>query len=148
MIKYVKRKILKRSIWVFHLNTGACNGCDIEIIATLTPKFDAERFGVKLVGSPRHADVLLVTGPVTQQTLPRVMRVYEMVPEPKAVVAVGTCACDGGVFKDGETFRGPLSRIMPVDVFVYGCPPRPQNILKGILEAANIYSSKSKGVKK
>ena len=142
----IREKVLRRSAWVFHLNTGACNGCDIEVIAALTPRYDAERFGVKLVGSPRHADILLVTGPVTQQTLPRVKRIYEMVPEPKAVVAIGTCACDGGVFKDGATFRGPVSKVIPVDVFVYGCPPRPNNILKGVLEAAQIYSTKRRGV--
>ncbi|MEM0495343.1 MAG: NADH-quinone oxidoreductase subunit B family protein [Thermofilum sp.] len=134
--------VLRRSIWVYHLNTGACNGCDIEAIAALAPRYDVERFGVKLVGSPRHADVLLVTGPLTRQALSRVKRVYDMVPEPKVVVAVGTCACDGGVFKESPMVCSPLERFLPVDVRVYGCPPRPHNILRGVLEAAEILSRK------
>ncbi|RLE60608.1 MAG: hydrogenase [Thermoprotei archaeon] len=138
----LRGKILKRSIWVYHFNAGACNGCDIEITASFTPRFDAERFGVKLVGSPRHADVLLVTGPVTRQALPRLKRVYEMMPDPKVVVAVGTCACSCGIFKGGPGVAGPLDSIIPVDVYVFGCPPRPQNILKGILEAAQKLSEK------
>jgi len=131
----VRKFVLKRSVWVYHLNTGACNGCDIEVVAALTPRFDVERFGVKLVGSPRHADVLVVTGPLTRQALTRVKRVYEMVPEPKAVVAVGTCACNGGVFKDSPMVCSPLDKVIPVDVRVHGCPPRPHNILRGVLEA-------------
>jgi len=91
-------KYFERSLWVFHLNTGSCNGCDIEIVAGLTPRYDLERFGIKLVGSPKHADVLLVTGPVTGRMLDRVKRVYEQTPDPKAVITVGTCGTSGGVF--------------------------------------------------
>ena len=87
-----------KSPWLFHLNTGSCNGCDIEIVAALTPRYDVERLGCVLVGSPRHADVVLVTGPVTRQMIPRVIRVYEQIPNPKVIVAVGSCAISGGVF--------------------------------------------------
>lgn len=138
----LREAILRRSVWVFHFNASACNGCDIEVTAAFTPRFDAERFGVKLVSSPRQADVLLVTGPVNRQALPRLLRVYKMVPDPKVVVAVGTCACTAGVFRESPVIAGPLEKYIPVDVYVYGCPPRPHNILSGILEAARILSKK------
>ncbi len=119
-------KYIGRSPWAFHVNSGSCNGCDIEIIAALTPpRYDAERFGVKLVGTPpRHADVLLVTGPpVTNQSLERVKLIYEQTPDPKVVVAVGACPPTGGsVFYESPPFtNAPLDRHIPVDVFVPGC---------------------------
>lgn len=124
-----------KSPWLFHLNSGSCNGCDIEILAALAPRYDAERFGCMLVGSPRHADVLLITGPVTRQMLPRVFRVYEQVPEPKAVIAIGTCAASGAPFLGSQTTEGPLDKIVPVDAYVVGCPPRPEAIVKGVVTA-------------
>ncbi|MBS7641625.1 NADH-quinone oxidoreductase subunit B family protein [Candidatus Bathyarchaeota archaeon] len=124
-----------KSPWIFHLNTGSCNGCDIEIVAAFAPRYDLERFGCLLVGSPRHADVLLVTGPVTRQMLPRLIRVYEQIPEPKVVVAVGTCASSGSPFLGSEMVEGPVDRIIPVDVYVIGCPPRPEAIVKGVVTA-------------
>jgi membrane-bound hydrogenase subunit mbhJ len=124
-----------KSPWLFHLNTGSCAGCDIEIVAALTPRYDVERLGCVLVGSPRHADVLLVTGPVTRQMLPRFIRVYEQVPEPKVVVAVGTCASSGTPFLGSPMVEGPVDRIVPVDVYVVGCPPRPEAIVKGVVTA-------------
>jgi len=124
-----------KSPWLFHLNTGSCAGCDIEIVAALTPRYDVERLGCVLVGSPRHADVLLVTGPVTRQMLPRFIRVYEQVPEPKVVVAVGTCASSGTPFMGSQMIEGPVDKIVPVDVYVIGCPPRPEAIVKGIVTA-------------
>ena len=124
-----------KSPWLFHLNTGSCNGCDLEIVAALTPRYDIERLGCMLVGSPRHADVLLITGPVTRQMLPRVIRVYEQVPEPKAVVAVGSCAISGGPFIGSQMIEGPLDKIIPVDVYVAGCPPRPEAIIRGVVTA-------------
>jgi len=126
---------LKKSLWVFHFNAGSCNGCDIEIVATITPRYDPERFGVKLVGSPRHADVLLVTGPVTKQMEPRLRRVYEQMPSPKVVMAVGTCAQSGGVFFDSYNLAGPVDQIIPVDVYVPGCAPRPEAIINGVVTA-------------
>ncbi len=124
-----------KSPWLFHLNTGSCNGCDIEILAALTPRYDAERFGCMLVASIRHADILLLTGPVTTQMHERLLRVYEQMPEPKAVVAVGSCAVSGGVYTGSPVVDGPADKFMPVDVYVAGCPPRPEAIVKGILEA-------------
>ncbi|MDK2870493.1 MAG: rane-bound hydrogenase subunit mbhJ, partial [Pyrococcus sp.] len=128
-------KFIGRSPWVFHVNSGSCNGCDIEIIAALTPRYDAERFGVKLVGSPRHADILLVTGPVTNQSLERVKLVYEQTPDPKIVIAIGACPTGGSVFYESPFTNAPLDRIIPVDVFVPGCPPRPEAILHGVVLA-------------
>lgn len=128
-------KYLERSLWVFHLNSGSCNGCDIEIVAALTPRYDLERFGIKLVGSPKHADVLLVTGPVTHKMADRVKRVYEQTPEPKAVIVVGTCGTSGGVFYNSYNLFGPVDKIIPVDVYVPGCPARPEAIINGVLQA-------------
>ncbi|HJJ26619.1 MAG TPA: NADH-quinone oxidoreductase subunit B family protein [Methanocorpusculum sp.] len=126
---------LTKSLWVFHFNAGSCNGCDIEIVATLTPRYDPERFGVKLVGTPRHADVLLVTGPVTKQMEDRLRRVYAQMPSPKVVMAVGTCAQSGGVFSDSYNLAGPVDQIIPVDVYVPGCAPRPEAIINGVVTA-------------
>ncbi|MBS7640342.1 MAG: NADH-quinone oxidoreductase subunit B family protein [Candidatus Bathyarchaeia archaeon] len=134
MFRVVSRGRMK-SPWIFHLNTGSCNGCDIEIVAAFTPRYDLERFGCLLVGSPRHADVLLVTGPVTRQMLPRLIRVYEQIPEPKVVVAVGTCASSGSPFLGSEMVEGPVDRIIPVDAYIVGCPPRPEAIARGIIMA-------------
>ncbi|MEM4598636.1 MAG: NADH-quinone oxidoreductase subunit B family protein [Candidatus Diapherotrites archaeon] len=126
---------LKRSLWVFHVNAGSCNGCDIEIVAALTPRYDVERFGIKLVGTPRHADVLLVTGPVTKQMKDKLLRVYEQTPDPKLVVVVGNCGSTCGVFYESYNIDGPVDKIIPVDVYVHGCPPRPEAIIEGIAKA-------------
>lgn len=126
---------LNRSLWVYHLNSGSCNGCEIEIVAAITPRYDPERFGVKLVGSPRHADVILVTGPVTKKMKDRLLRVYQQVPEPKVVICVGTCGESGGVFYDSYSLAGPVDDVIPVDVYVPGCPPRPEAILHGVVTA-------------
>jgi membrane-bound hydrogenase subunit mbhJ len=128
-------KYLDRSLWVFHLNTGSCNGCDIEIVALLTPRYDVERFGIKLVGSPKHADILLVTGPVNRKMLPRLKLIYEQTPDPKAVIVVGTCGTSGGVFYDSYNIVGPVDKHIPVDVYVPGCPIRPEAIINGVLKA-------------
>jgi membrane-bound hydrogenase subunit mbhJ len=125
----------KRALWVYHLNTGSCNGCDIEIVASLTPRYDLERFGIKLVGSPRHADVLLVTGPVTRQMEPRLKRVYAQTPEPKVVMVIGNCGVEGDVFHESYNLVGPIDQIIPVDVYVHGCPPRPEAIIEGVVKA-------------
>jgi len=128
-------KCFERSLWVFHLNSGSCNGCDIEIVACLTPRYDLERFGIKLVGSPRHADVLLVTGPVTSKMADRVKRVYEQTPDPKAVIVVGSCGSSGGVFYNSYNLIGQVDKLIPVDVYVPGCPARPEAIINGVLQA-------------
>ena len=122
------------SICAVHFNSGSCNGCDIEILATLTPRYDVERFGIKLEGSPRHADVLIVTGPVTRQARERLLRTYEQMPEPKFVISVGSCSISGGVFKGCYNVGGGVDEVVPVDVFIPGCPPRPEAIVDGIIQ--------------
>jgi len=122
------------SPWAIHFNSGSCNGCDIEILATLTPRYDVERFGIKLRGSQRHADVLICTGPVTRQARERLMRTYEQMPEPKFVVAVGSCGISGGVFQGCYNVVGHIDEVLPVDAFIPGCPPRPEAIIDGIVK--------------
>ena len=123
-----------KSPWVIHFNSGACNACDIEILASLTPKHDLERFGVLLRGTPRHADVLLCSGPVTLQTRDRLKRIYEQMAEPKFVVAVGTCACSGGVFNGCYCVGGGVDSIIPVSAYIPGCPVRPEAIIDGVVK--------------
>lgn len=122
------------SPWAIHYNSGSCNGCDIEILATLTPRYDVERLGIKLQGSPRHADVLICTGPVTLQSRDRLKRIYDQMPEPKFVVAVGSCAISGGVFQGCYNIVGSIGDVIPVDVYVPGCPPRPEAIINGVVQ--------------
>lgn len=129
----VKTWALMNSPWVVHFNTGSCNGCDIEILATLTPLYDLERFGVKLKGSPRHADILVCTGPVTLQARDRLLRVYEQMHTPKFVVAVGTCALSGGAFRGCYNVLGGIDHVIPVNAYVPGCPPRPEAIIHGVV---------------
>lgn len=124
-----------RSLWVYHFNSGSCNGCEIEIVAAITPRYDPERFGIKLVGSPRHADVMLVTGPVVHKMKDRLLRVYAQMPDPKLVMCIGTCGISGGVFYDSYNLEGPIDEVIPVDVYVPGCPPRPEAIIHGVVTA-------------
>ncbi len=131
----IPTKSFDRSLWVFHVNTGSCNGCDIEILAALTPRYDVERFGIKLVGSPRHADALLITGPVTRDMVDKVKRFYEQVPDPKVVIVIGSCGISGGVFHESYNLVGPVDKVIPVDVYVPGCPPRPEAIIDGVVKA-------------
>jgi membrane-bound hydrogenase subunit mbhJ len=137
----------RRSPWLFHMNSGSCNGCDIELIASLTPRYDAEQLGVRLEGSPRHADILCVTGPVTRKAVGAVKTVYDQVCGPKAVVAIGSCPATTNVFIDSRTLEGPLNRHVPVDVFVPGCPPRPDAIIQGIARAAEILAERGAGAR-
>jgi NADH-quinone oxidoreductase B subunit len=125
------------SPWAIHFNSGSCNGCDIEILATLTPRYDIERFGIKLQGSPRHADVLVCTGPVTRLARERLVRIYEQMPDPKFVVAVGSCGISGGVFQGCYNIVGSIGDVIPVNAFVPGCPPRPEAIIYGVVALLN-----------
>jgi NADH-quinone oxidoreductase B subunit len=122
----------RSSPWLIHFNTGGCNACDIEVVAALTPRFDVERFGALLIGSPRHADVMVVTGAVTNQVKSRLVRVYEQMPEPKFVVAVGSCCVSGGVYRGAYSVQHGLDNVLPVDAYIYGCPPKPEAIIKAI----------------
>jgi len=122
------------SPWLVHFNSGSCNGCDIEILATLAPRYDLERFGVKLQGSPRHADVLICTGPVTRLARDRLLRTYEQMPVPKFVIAVGSCSITGGAFHGCYNIVGDIGDVIPVDVYIPGCPPRPEAIIDGVVQ--------------
>ncbi len=133
----VRRWALTNSPWAIHFNSGSCNGCDIEIMATLTPVYDLERFGVKLQGSPRHADLLICTGPVTRLSRDRLLRIYEQMPEPKFVMVVGSCGTSGGVFHGCYNCIGGVEEVLPVNVFVPGCPPRPEAIIDGMVQLLN-----------
>jgi NADH-quinone oxidoreductase B subunit len=133
-LEHIKTWALTNSPWVIHFNSGSCNGCDIEILATLTPRYDLERLGVKLKGSPRHADILLCTGPVTRQARERLVRIYEQMHEPKFVVAVGSCALSGGVFQGCYNIMGGVDQVIPVHAYVPGCPPRPEAIIDGVVK--------------
>lgn len=131
-----------KSPWLFHLNTGSCNGCDIELIALLTPRYDVERFGIKLTGTPRHADIVIVSGPLTTQSKERALRVLSQVPEPKVVVSLGSCPMSGNVFKGSYSIEAPLDKFVHVDVSVAGCPPKPEAIIDGIVKALEILKEK------
>ncbi|MDH7493242.1 MAG: NADH-quinone oxidoreductase subunit B family protein [Candidatus Saccharicenans sp.] len=126
-----------KSPWILHLNTGACNACDIEVVAALTPRFDVERFGILLKATPRHADVIVCTGPATRQMKDRLIRIYEQTPEPKFVIAVGACAMSGCVYRGAYNVIGGIDQVIPVDVYVPGCPVRPDAVIDGVVKLLN-----------
>lgn len=129
----LKLKALTKSIWVYHLCTGgSCNNCDIEILDLLTPRFDVERFGICLVGSIRHVDAILVTGSLALKSVERVKRIYEQAPKPCVLIAIGACACGQGIFKNGPNTPNPVDSILPVDIYIPGCPPKPEAMIAGI----------------
>ena len=128
-------KFIKKSPWVLHYNGTSCNGCDIEILACLTPMYDVERFGIINTGNPKHADVFLVSGAVNMQSASTVRQLYDQMPHPKVVVAVGACACTGGIGRDCYNLVGRVGGVIPVDMFVPGCAARPEAIMDGILKA-------------
>jgi NADH-quinone oxidoreductase B subunit len=123
-----------KSPWILHLNSGACNACDIEIIAALTPRFDVERFGILLKATPRHADVIIASGPVTRQMRDRIIRIYDQVPDPKFVIAVGACAMSGCVYRGAYNSLGGIDQVIPVNIYVPGCPARPDAIIDGVVK--------------
>jgi len=127
--------LIKKSPWIFHLNAGGCNGCDIELISCITPGFDIERLGCVLKASPRHADIIIVSGIVTKQVKERLIRIYNQTPKRKIVIAIGACAISGGFFTNAYNNAGPVDKIIPVDIYIPGCPPRPQAIIDGIKKA-------------
>lgn len=124
-----------RSLAIRQVDGGSCNGCEIEITALNNPIYDIERFGIHFVSSPRHADVLLVTGPVSQNMVVALEKTYQATPEPKIVIAVGACACSGGIFGNTYATTGGVDTILPVDVYIPGCPPRPESLIYGLLTA-------------
>ncbi|MCD8478420.1 MAG: NADH-quinone oxidoreductase subunit B family protein [Sulfurospirillum sp.] len=131
-------KHIGRSFSVFRVDCGSCNGCEIEIFAAITPLWDPERFGFKLVANPRHADILLCTGPVTRQMYYPLLRAYEATPDPKIVVALGACGATGGIFYDAYSVLSGIDKIIPVDVYIPGCPPHPASIIYGLTTALGV----------
>ncbi|TLP35555.1 NADH-quinone oxidoreductase subunit B family protein [Arcobacter arenosus] len=133
---------IQRSFSVYRVDVGSCNGCEIEIFAAITPMWDPERFGFKLVANPRHADILLCTGPVTRQMYYPLLRAYEAMPDPKIVVALGACGSSGGIFHDAYGTWGGIDKVIPVDVYIPGCPPHPAGIIYGLATALGILDQK------
>jgi Ni,Fe-hydrogenase III small subunit len=129
------RAVLGRALCIRHIDAGSCNGCELEIHALNNPLYNLEGLGIRFVASPRHADLLLVTGPVSKHMEVALLRTYEATPDPKLVVAVGDCGCTGGIFGESYASRGRVSNVIPVDVAIPGCPPSPTRILQGILAA-------------
>lgn len=129
------RDVLGRALCIRHVDAGSCNGCELEIHALNNPIYNLEGLGIRFVASPRHADLLLVTGPVSRHMEAALRRTYEATPDPKLVVALGDCGCTGGIFGESDASRGRVSNVIPVDVAVPGCPPTPTRILEGILTA-------------
>jgi Ni,Fe-hydrogenase III small subunit len=130
----IRLKALTKSIWVFHVSAGSCNNCDIEILDCFTPRFDIERFGIQLIGSVRHADALFITGAMNRKSVPRMKKVYEQAPKPCVVVAVGQCALSRHMFRYSYNCDEPLDKILPVDVYIPGCPPKPEAMIAGIMK--------------
>lgn len=135
-------KQIGRSFSVFRIDCGSCNGCEIEIFAAITPLWDPERFGFKLVANPRHADILLCTGPVTRQMYYPLLRAYEATPDPKIVVALGACGVTGGIFYDAYSVLSGIDKIIPVDAYIPGCPPHPASIIYGLTTALGVLEQK------
>ena len=127
-----------KSPWVSVFNTGSCNACDIEVIACLMPRFDIERFGILVKGSPRHADILIITGHITLKQASRLRRVWEQIPEPKYVIAMGACGASAGVFHGLYHMMERVEEVVPVDVYVAGCPPRPDEIINAVVTCLNL----------
>lgn len=139
---------ISKSPWVLHYDGSSCNGCDIEVLAATTPRYDLERFGIINTGDPKHADVFLITGGVNFQNRMVVQQLYSQMPDPKVVVAVGICACDGGVFKECYNIMGGIDKVIPVDVYVPGCAARPESIIDGVVKALAILDQKRERMKK
>lgn len=135
-----------KSPWLVHFDCGSCNGCDIEVLACLTPIYDIERFGILNVGNPKHADILLVTGTVNHRNKKVLKNIYDQMPEPKVVVAIGACGSTGGVFRDSFNVVGGIDQVIPVDTYVPGCAPKPEAIIDGVVIALKALAEKGKRV--
>jgi len=133
---------LKKSPWLLHYDASSCNGCDIEVLACLTPLYDVERFGIINTGNPKHADVFVITGGINDLNRQVVTNIYAQIPDPKVVVAVGICASSGGVFRECYNVAGGVDQVIPVDVYVPGCAARPESIIDGIVKALGILEEK------
>jgi len=132
----------KKSPWVIHYDASSCNGCDIEVLASLTPVYDVERLGIVNTGNPKHADIFLVTGSVNEQNKDVLQNIYSQMPDPKVVVALGICAASGGIFRECYNVSGGVDKLIPVDVYVPGCAVRPEAIIDGIVQAIGVLEAK------
>ncbi|PTN34907.1 NADH-quinone oxidoreductase subunit B family protein [Desulfonatronum sp. SC1] len=132
-----------KSPWVMHFDCGSCNGCDIETLAVLTPVYDVERFGIINIGNPKHADVLLVTGTVNHRNKKVLKNLYDQMPKPRAVIAIGACGLTGGVMREAPNVVGGVDKVIPVDVYVPGCPAKPEAIIDGVVKALELFAAKS-----
>ena len=132
-IKRFVNRIRAKSPWLLHFDCGSCNGCDIEVLACLTPVYDVERFGIINVGNPLHADILLVTGTVNHRNKRVLVNLYDQMPSPKAIIAIGACGLTGGIFREAYNVIGGVDKVIPVDVYVPGCPAKPEAIIDGVV---------------
>jgi ech hydrogenase subunit C len=139
---------ISKSPWIIHYDGTSCNGCDIEVLACLTPMYDVERFGIVNTGNPKHADIFLLTGSINEQNIQVVKNIYSQMPEPKVVLAIGICATSGGIFRDCYNVAGGVDKVLPVDVYIPGCPTRPEAIIDGIVKSLAILEYKYKEMKK
>lgn len=138
---------MSKSPWLLHYDGSSCNGCDIEVLAATTPVYDVERFGVINTGNPKHADIFLITGGINAQNKEVVKQLYEQMPDPKVVVAIGICACDGGIFKECYNILGGADKVIPVDIYVPGCAARPEAIIDGVVKAVALLDKKREQMK-
>jgi ech hydrogenase subunit C len=143
---FIKKSRIK-SPWLLHFDCGSCNGCDIEVLACLTPVYDVERFGIINVGNPMHADIMLVTGTVNHRNKKVLANLYQQMPSPKVVVAIGACGLSGGIFRDAYNVVGGVDKVIPVDVYVPGCPAKPEAIIDGVVTALGRFQEKTQALR-
>ena len=137
---------IHKSPWLLHYDGSSCNGCDIEVLACTTPVYDVERFGVINTGNPMHADIFLITGGINSQNASVVKQIYDQMPQPKVVIAVGTCACTGGIFKECYNIKGGADTVIPVDIYVPGCAARPESIIDGVVKGIALFQEKAEAL--
>ena len=142
IVDFIKSSRIK-SPWLMHFDCGSCNGCDIETLACLTPIYDVERFGIVNVGNPKHADILIVSGTVNHRNKKVLANLYEQMPHPKVVIAIGACGLSGGVFREAPNVVGGIDKVIPVDAYVPGCPPKPEAIIDGVVLGLQKFAEKS-----
>ena len=138
---------LTKSPWIIHYDASSCNGCDIEVLACLTPVYDVERLGIINTGNPKHADIFLITGSVNEKNKEIIQNIYNQMPNPKVVVAIGICATSGGIFAECYNVSGGVDKIIPVDVYVPGCAARPESIIDGVAQALGVLAAKQQKLK-
>jgi ech hydrogenase subunit C len=147
MFKAFVKKSRIKSPWLLHFDCGSCNGCDIEVLACLTPVYDVERFGIINVGNPMHADIMLVTGTVNHRNKKVLANLYEQMPSPKVVIAIGACGLSGGIFREAYNVVGGVDKVIPVDVYVPGCPAKPEAIIDGVVTALGRFQEKTQALR-